>query len=437
MRNYRRYQPYPPPATSGPPLPPAPSPETKQMLKTALEQLTFFNGAGTMVTWDGGDWKLIARPTRKTGGRSTLYVGAASFPKVPGFRNPQCPDLDAYGRPYAPMDLHPGKTLDGVKQDFFRATDHQCMFVDEQFVEKSLTPTSPNSTPSSSSSSPNHTNSDCISKLLRGDPRIPACYQGPPSPEGSVAASSPSRPTPTPRWRTKYPKHASMYSEVVFKARGHSDESLLNQIWDGYIAGQYEISPSSHPAYPNTRTITPRVLRPYDPDFYPSCLDRTYQELRFLGTDIGRAVRALNSTFGITPEVLAEIKRDCVTCSVCRCQFSHEGFNHHIRDGLCESSPTPSPVATLPTIVRLPHELSLRELPSGKQLGKFAEYLDFPIGAAFLQWNSRLGVPRDVWALVSTATIECETCAHCRVFPAHLAHLHPVTGICNDLVDEP
>ncbi|KAK7041127.1 hypothetical protein R3P38DRAFT_3179687 [Favolaschia claudopus] len=382
MRNYRRYQPYPPSATSGPPPPPAPSPETKKLLKTALEQLTFFNDAGTMVTWDGEDWKFIARPTRKTGGRSTLYVGAASLPKVPGFRYPQCPDLNAYGRPYAPMDLHIGKTLDGVKQDFFRATDHQCMFIvkipkarptvyctqadndseDEEFVEKSLA-TSPNSTPSSSSFPPNHTNSDCASELLQGDPRIPARYQGPPSSEGSLAASSPARPTPTPRWRTKYPKHASMYSEVlIFK-----DEPLLNQIWDCYIAGQYEISPSSHPAYPNTRTITPKALRPYDPDFYPSCLDRTYQELRFLGTDIGRAVRALNSTFGVTPDVLAEIKRDCVTCSVCRCQFSHDGFNHHIRDGVCGSSPTPSPVATLPTIARLPHELSLREMPSGKQ----------------------------------------------------------------------
>ncbi|KAJ7898876.1 hypothetical protein B0H14DRAFT_3852958 [Mycena olivaceomarginata] len=52
-----------------------------------------------------------------------------------------------------------------------------------------------------------------------------------------------------------------------------------------------------------------------------------------------------------------------------------------------------------------------------------------PIGVALLEWNCKVGVPQDVWAIASTATTECAAYKLCRTFPAHLAHLHPVTGI--------
>ncbi|KAJ7803948.1 hypothetical protein B0H14DRAFT_2612893 [Mycena olivaceomarginata] len=80
--------------------------------------------------------------------------------------------------------------------------------------------------------------------------------------------------------------------------------------------------------------------------------------------------------------------------------------------------------------------VSANKLPPGKQLGTEAEFLESPIGAALLEWNSPLGVPLDVWAMASTATTECETCKLCCTFPAHAAHLHPTTGMCNDLVDK-
>lgn len=80
--------------------------------------------------------------------------------------------------------------------------------------------------------------------------------------------------------------------------------------------------------------------------------------------------------------------------------------------------------------------LENRELPPGKCLGNAADFLDSTFGAAWLEWNSKLGIPTDVWALTSTAIQECATCHFVRTFPAHAAHLHPGTGACNDLVDE-
>jgi hypothetical protein len=51
-----------------------------------------------------------------------------------------------------------------------------------------------------------------------------------------------------------------------------------------------------------------------------------------------------------------------------------------------------------------------------------------PSLAALLEWNSRVGVRRDVWALVSTMEVRCSVCRLVRSAPAHRRHL--VGGNC-------
>ncbi|KAJ7874347.1 hypothetical protein B0H14DRAFT_3859835 [Mycena olivaceomarginata] len=232
--------------------------------------------------------------------------------------------------------------------------------------------------PAASSSS-----TEQVEDLILWDPRVPS----------STGTTPTSSPTPTPL-RAKGPTlHSSRYSESVARARAISDVRILDVCWDGLFSGQFETSPSSHLAFPKPGVPTHWVLQPYDEKFYPGCLTRTFQELKFLGTDIGKALRTLSSTFGVTCDVLAEIIDDCSTCMGCKCRFSRDGFNDHIRAGLCGNWPTPPTIAHVPRPERLPHDLALRELPPGKQLGTSAEFLDSPIGAALMEWNSRLGVP--------------------------------------------
>jgi hypothetical protein len=102
------------------------------------------------------------------------------------------------------------------------------------------------------------------------------------------------------------------------------------------------VNPSSHLAFPRPGASTHRVLQPYDEAFNPGCLQRTFQELQFLHTDIRQALRALNSTMGVTSDIIQEIIRDCTDCTVCKCQFSHDSFNHHIRGGFCWNHPEPT-----------------------------------------------------------------------------------------------
>ncbi|KAF8189166.1 hypothetical protein K438DRAFT_1763907 [Mycena galopus ATCC 62051] len=330
-----RYHPYRTPTTLVL-RPPAPSPQTKQLLKTAKEHLDFYNSAGVLVTWVGDDWELVSRPTRKTAS-SSIFVGAASFPSVPNFTYPRCPHLDAHGHPYAPMELHISKKLDNVKKDFFRAVDHLCDFIvlipkvrPAIYTSEDDNETCP-STPSTSLSS---SAINEVDDLVNWNPRVP--------PEtGTTPLTSPtSRPTPTPSHKERLLIHYSRYSEAVSAARASSDIDILEACWDGVITGQFETNPSSHLAFPKSGTSTHRVLQPYDQSFYPGCLKRTFLELEFLHTDLGQALRALNSTIGITFDVLQEIIQDSTSCTVCKCRFSRDGFNRHIRDAFCGNSPT-------------------------------------------------------------------------------------------------
>jgi hypothetical protein len=52
---------------------------------------------------------------------------------------------------------------------------------------------------------------------------------------------------------------------------------------------------------------------------------------------------------------------------------------------------------------------------------------------AYLEWNSRFGVPLDVWVLISTGVIHCPVCDLVRTHPGHAAHLDIRSGFCADV----
>ncbi|KAJ7480615.1 hypothetical protein FB451DRAFT_151563 [Mycena latifolia] len=297
------------------------------------------------------------------------------------------------------MILHLNTKLEGRHADFFRANDHQCDFIviiskvrpstyrlgpvgdededtdhDERaVVAKALTRTS-SSTSSVSSSTPS---SQEVDTLLR-DPRIPS----------SSPATSPSkRPSPRPK-DPNASSHHSRFSESVFKGRAFSDIQVLDHCWAGVSGGLFQKSPEEHMAYPKPGATTPRILRPYDVTYHPRCLDITFQELRFLGSDIGQAVRALNSTFGIPSDVHQALIEASVLCPVCSCQYSEDGFNDHIQLGACGNCPKPFAVASRPPPSRT-IDLALRVLPDGKCLGNIAEFLDTP--SVLLFWSGTQG----------------------------------------------
>jgi len=59
------------------------------------------------------------------------------------------------------------------------------------------------------------------------------------------------------------------------------------------------------------------------------------------------------------------------------------------------------------------------------------------VGRAYLAWNSRLGVPEDVWVIISTAVLTCDSCLLVRTFAGHKKHCEQ--NLCNEVstVEEP
>ncbi|KAJ7122370.1 hypothetical protein C8R44DRAFT_736061 [Mycena epipterygia] len=368
---------------------------TKSLLREASNQLEFYNSIDVMASWNHqqDNWDLLNRPTRLYQ-HGTGPVGANSFPEVPDFEYPFCPHVDSSLRPFNRMKLYLNKkpATSHRRCDFFKADDHLCHFIvvipkirpskyscdnddnsgeEEKAVAQSLSQSSSTSSSSISTSfssaSSSSSSSNAIATLIH--PRV------------SPGVSSPeSSPRPQPRPKQPGTTHHSRYSTSIYEARKKAEQS-----------GLYDMHPGQHVAYPKPGVPTHRLLEPYDDLLYPGSLNRTYQELHFFNTKIGDALRALNSTLGVT---------------------------------------------VIPQPTSPPHrDLSKRVLDPSKQLGNSAEFLDTPIAAALLEWNSRLGVPTDVWAVVSTATTRCSSCRYIRTFHAHTAHLHPITGLCNDLVD--
>ncbi|KAJ6472011.1 hypothetical protein C8R45DRAFT_1104221 [Mycena sanguinolenta] len=410
------------------PVPPATSPPIQQLHQEAAKQLEFYNAAGVLVTWDHSesDWQIFTRPTCKIGNSSNeLPVGAASFPAVPNMLYPLCPHLDAYGHPYAQMALHLNKQYRGSRNDFFQARDHRCEFV--VIVPKIRASIySTEATYHQRAGDNNLDEEEVHATLLRFSPSPEPTS----NPRISVpTASAPTRPRPQPLATKGRPAHHSFFSTSVANSRAFSDISVIDECWAGILSGEFETDPSSHPAFPKPGKPTHPVLRQYDEHFNPHCLRRTYQHLQFMDTGIGLAIRALNSTLGVTSDVVQTLIDNSIKCPGCSCQYSLDGFDNHIRDGRCGNRPELIPVAKSSVELRpSPADLESRQLPPGKCLGTTAEFLDSPIGAALLEWNSRLGIPTDVWAVASTAIQECETCSFVRSFPAHAAHLHPETG---------
>ncbi|KAJ7898877.1 hypothetical protein B0H14DRAFT_3852959 [Mycena olivaceomarginata] len=218
------------------------------------------------------------------------------------------------------MDLHLNKKYGDFKQDFFRAGAHVCEFV---VVIPKVRPSTSYST-GINDSSESESDSPCPSRATSTpssspnarfadlpDSRVPSSTR----PARHSSATPTSSPVPTPLYsKGGSPMHVSRFTEGTFQARAHSDVSVLNLCCDGIVSGQFEVDPSSHPAYPHPSAATHKFLQGYDEVLWPGCLRRAFEESPRFGSDIGRAVSALNSTFGVKHEVLVAIIEDCVTC---------------------------------------------------------------------------------------------------------------------------
>ncbi|KAJ6485275.1 hypothetical protein DFH09DRAFT_1339797 [Mycena vulgaris] len=187
------------------------------------------------------------------------------------------------------------------------------------------------------------------------------------------------------------------YKLSVANARKTADVELMEYLHQIDSSGVLQDDPESHPAW-DTNNVH-RVLQVYDSRIYPQCLLRTNDFLQYLYKPVGQAIRELNCALGIPYHDYASLIRCNISCDCCRNQFSFHGYNAHILDDRFVLT-----FLVVDTIDSMDdNTFHFRSFRDDKYPKKVGETLDTAVGSALLEWNSRLGVPTDVWMTISTA----------------------------------
>ncbi|KAJ6629979.1 hypothetical protein B0H10DRAFT_2184040 [Mycena sp. CBHHK59/15] len=78
------------------------------------------------------------------------------------------------------------------------------------------------------------------------------------------------------------------------------------------------------------------------------------------------------------------------------------------------------------------YDMATRMYPEGTPLPNHSDHINSMVGRAWIAWNSRVGVPQDVWAILSSAWTHCPDCDLVRTFDADQAHKDN-NNICRDI----
>ncbi|KAF8186516.1 hypothetical protein K438DRAFT_1765289 [Mycena galopus ATCC 62051] len=345
-----------------------------------------------------------------------------------------CPHTTRSGQRYEPLVLRRSGQHEGRSADYYRAlSDHQCTY---RVIIPRLRPS--NKILVTWEDREAHEAEEAGQREKNDDQEDDDDYRpSQTSTSSSLSAGyggprmmSPLRPTPTMIGAGTVFAGArekkSYYMLKVANARRISDVASMEYIHQLSASGLLEAEePDYHPA--SDLNNPPLILMLYDQRIYSNCLDKTFAHLDYLYKPLGQVIRDMNCVLGATFGDYAVLIRSSRPCSGCSNHFSPDGHERHREDGICTNHPDLSPVEAC---APFDGEIRYRTFRDNKHPEFKGETLDTPIGAALLEWNSRLGVPADVWIMVSTAVIHCSTCDLTRTFPAHAIHLKD--GVCGD-----
>ncbi|KAJ7017333.1 hypothetical protein C8F04DRAFT_1147542 [Mycena alexandri] len=425
----------------------------------------------------GMRYRGMSSPQRVTS-KGPVDLAASGFSAVWGKTSPFfCPHTKrSTGGPYDPLVLRLRAPYEGGTADYYTARDHSCAFKilvkplkernvlvtwedreryrrdqhddsDEEDEDRSQ-PSSQSSTSSALYSSPSYTSSTVTSPPSSQSMSSTSSSSSIISQLRVAAMAVPSqrytrqnystggRLAPVPIGQATSVANTihvkSFFRDAVAVARKISDVGLMDYIEAIHASDILEEDPTSHPAWDMSNPHS--VLHVYDSRIYPGCLNRTYYFLDFLYKPLGQVIRELNNVLGVPYADYANLVRCTRLCEGCNNHFSFYGYNDHIKEGVCSNHPDLKQVEKVDIDALIP-EFRFRSFRNDKRPKKVGETIDQPVGAAMMEWNSRIGVPADVWSVISTAIVHCTDCDLTRSFPAHLLHL--TNNSCTDPGQEP
>ncbi|KAJ7796413.1 hypothetical protein B0H13DRAFT_1934602 [Mycena leptocephala] len=323
------------------------------------------------------------------GQKKLVRVAASGFHKIKGLQPPRCPHTFSDPRKSL-MTLNLNKTFDdtGARANFYRAETHDCgcnVFIpdpEERRTEYVTTQEQhdyfdddgeedqPSSSQESSSSA-----REVETYLLHGDPRFPRINDLPP------ALSGPIQP---------------YFCERVAIARKTVDLELIQFTEEEAGRGFYEQRPDLHPL----AQTPPTLLWPFTTSVYYQDVSLEHSPISNTST---RMLEGLSASSTRPSAFLLMLGQQ--SCTV----FVIDGYNSHVVEGCCSMAPPMNQVALKNVI---PPRISVRTYPPHYIVPHQDDFIDTPSGVAFMEWNSRIGVPMDVWALLCTLMFLAEA-ANC------------------------
>lgn len=196
------------------------------------------------------------------------------------------------------------------------------------------------------------------------------------------------------------------------------------------------------------KTPIPESLLRYQPSTSRTRLADLMQNMT---SPVGRIISEFTSTAGIPRTTFLLLLKESILCAGCKCMYSIHGYHQHRSYGRCTGSVNlplgashlvssqfslrskPHPVSKCldPSPREVPF-LRFRTYPAGVEIPPIQDFLNTPIGRAFVEWNGRIGIPQDVWYTIMTAYVHCRRCDLVRSFEAYRGHLDG-SGECCDV----
>ncbi|KAJ7211551.1 hypothetical protein C8J57DRAFT_1256733 [Mycena rebaudengoi] len=411
-----------------------PASDASHLVRAAFRELDELNNRHEMGSWDHRtlQFNKIPRMQRQVSGH-LVDVAASGIKKAyESPPNPLSPPPHFYcvhtrqnGESFQPLVPRLNVRHEGRRVDAFVALDHVCRFhvvippiapkfhylqnktdlenYEEQRRNAQASP--PSSSPSPTPPSQPPSSSTPSSSLLPGfSPRRP--------PPGQITGDP-----------------SSIFTLAVACARATSDFDLMNRVEEDSRSGFYDAHPDEHPLAKPLHDLH-SLFWPYNLKCNADHLV-VFKHLNLIDTPTGVAIRHLSS-IGIPHSDYRNLLLHCRVCTSCKVEFSIGGYNDHLDDqGRCTNMPGGMLVRRYAPRIGEVEPYTYRTFFEGKRPAHIPEYLEAPAGVAWLEWNSRLGVPADVFTMLYTGIVHCAACDLVRTHIAHGHHLDD-EGRCAD-----
>ncbi|KAJ6610035.1 hypothetical protein B0H10DRAFT_2193570 [Mycena sp. CBHHK59/15] len=404
---------------------------TLQQLRQARLAYIEAHQHGDLITWSSvtqaEEPAIYHRPARETSKGTWTQMAASAFNNIPSFKGPQCPyAMNPFRLEQdSAMQCHYSKSLGW----HFQAKGHTCEFIlnipplgsskvrlhgDESDVEGeycllSVTLLHFNNTlidagewadtedeeESFELMALDHAAAQQVGEVNKATAAMMDSLYTRPTSGSSLPPSSPPIPSSSSSPVRPSPHKAGGTPQSYFNATKAAtcmayDKRLQQIVLEAQLSGQYKEYPEMHPT---RRSPAPPIMAEYNPDS-PGVV----APLMTLMTSLcGQMLSQLNSTMV-------------------------EGYHEHRKLGLCSNTPDFHFIPELYPELEGLYDMAFRTYPQGIALPNHMDKINTIVGRAWIAWNSRRGVPKDIWALISTAFTHCRHCDLIRTFVGDCVH---------------